>query len=228
MLSQSDSAIQFRQIMDEGLVLFVDLSSLGSEMREILGSLILTLFMMSALSRSDQAPQDRKPFSVFADEAHLFVSADAIENIIAQARKFQMSICIAHQYLRQFKLEQVDALSTVGATILGRLDKRDSHHFSKDLQDLVEPKELIRLRPFEMIARIGTDIVRIQTERIRAADNQEKVQRIIESSRRRYCKKADEVRRFLERRSGQSTGHPAVKKTHSINFALQDLAFDEY
>ncbi|MBI4659756.1 MAG: ATP-binding protein [Verrucomicrobia bacterium] len=230
MLSQPESAIQLRPIMDEGRILLVDLSTIGSEAREVLGSLVLTLFMMAAVSRSDQDVRDRKPFSIFADEAHLFVSGDAIENIVAQARKFRISLSVAHQYLKQFKEAQVDALSTVGTTILGRLDRRDSQYFTKDLQDLVKARELVALQPHEMIARIGTDVVRFHTIPTAAQSNDQTAQRIIENSRRLYCKPADEVRRLIEERSGrrQESVSSASSDMEAFHFSAEDLAYDEF
>lgn len=228
MLSQPRSVIQFRQIMDEGKILLVDLSRVGAETRETLGSLMLTLFMMAAISRSDTAASKRKPFSIFADEAHLFVSADAIENIVAQARKFRVSLCIAHQYLKQFKSSQIDALSTVGSTILGRLDKRDSQYFSKDLQDLVNPADLISLKPYEMIARIGSEIVRLKTTPLPSATHDGS--RIVERSRQAYCARAGDIRLALNSRGKkhQPRGTEAAPNDNAFGFTQADLAYDEF
>ena len=163
MLTQRENKIDFREIMDQGKILLVDLSTVGGETRVILGSLILTLFFMAGLSRSDVSIKKRRRFSIYADEAHLFVSTDTIEQIIAQARKFGLRLCLAHQYLKQFSSPQMDALSTMGCTIVGNIDKRDSQYLSKDLQDMVKPQALSKLRPFEMVARIGTEVVRFKT-----------------------------------------------------------------
>ena len=230
MLSQPHSAIQFRKLMDERKVLLVDLSTIGSDAREVLGSLMLTLFMMATLSRSNIEASDRHPFSIFADEAHLFVSADAIENTIAQARKFGVSLCIAHQYLNQFKAQQVDALSTVGASILGRLDKHDSQHFSKDLQDLVEPKDLISLKPYEMIGRIGTDVVRFQTVKCEEPPDISRRQRIIEQTHNNYCIPAGNVHRLIFERQAEEPKGVLSLNTDLGNSDMksQDLSYDEF
>ena len=163
MLTQRQNKIDLRKIMDTNRVLLVDLSSVGGETREILGSLILTLLFMTGLGRSDVPRNERKRFSIYADEAHLFVSADAIEQLITQARKFEVRLCLAHQYLKQFSSQQVDALSTMGCTIVGCIDKRDSQYLAKDLQDTIDPMTLAKLRPFEMVARIGSEVVRFKT-----------------------------------------------------------------
>lgn len=104
MLSQPDSLIDLKKIMDEKMILLVDLSSVDGDVAEVLGSFMLSLFLTHAIARSGTAVGKREPFSLFVDEAHRFVSADAIENIITQARKFRVNLTIAHHYLSQFSV----------------------------------------------------------------------------------------------------------------------------
>ena len=187
MFSQPENRLDFRSIMDEGKVLFVDLAALGADSRKLLGSLILTLFHTTALSRHDFLPEDRKRFAIYADEAHLFVSADAIESIVTQTRKFGVNLCIANQYISQFRSTQVDALSSVGTTIMGRLDAKDSRFFIKDLQGKVEVDDLTSLERYEMIARIGTEVARIKTLPLSNQFNESTRTKIIEQTHVNYC-----------------------------------------
>jgi hypothetical protein len=62
MLSQPDSAFNFRDVMDKGMIFLADLATVGSEVREVLGCLILSLLHLTALSRGDTAPEERRPF----------------------------------------------------------------------------------------------------------------------------------------------------------------------
>lgn len=228
MVSQPRSAIQLGQIMEQGHILLVDLSGVGSDTKEVLGALILSLFLMATIRRSKVEPGQRRPFAIYTDEAHLFVSTDAIENMIAEGRKFNVSPCIAHQYRTQFKSEQVDALSIVGSAIFGRLDKRDSQYFSKDLQNLVDPDELIRLKPYEMIARIGTDIVRVYTQKCEASPSEDVRSRILERTHREYCLPADEVRRLIASRSEGLKESFGPLHSDACQFSPEDLAYDEF
>jgi len=85
MLSQPDSAINLRQIMDEGRIFLGNHSTIGSEAREILGCLIFSLLHRTALSRSD-TPEEKRRHHVYCDEAHRFLT-DALEDLIAETRK---------------------------------------------------------------------------------------------------------------------------------------------
>ncbi|VGO13469.1 hypothetical protein PDESU_02026 [Pontiella desulfatans] len=229
MLSQSENRISFRRIMDEGMILLVDLSSVGNDAGEILGAFMLSLFLNAAMSRSDTPIEQRKRFSIFADEAHRFVAANALENIIVQARKFGINLCLAHQYLSQFGTRQVDALSTAGTTILGKADKRDSQFFAKDMQDLVDPKDIMKLEKYEMIVRIGKEVVRMETRPPPEAESGD-WRAILENTHQNYCMPVDAVRKGLARRSERwnSPFRDLSADEMGWSFTEEDLAYEEF
>lgn len=199
-LSQPDCAFNFRQIMDDGMILLVDLSTVGPDVRGVLGCLILSLVYLAALSRSNTPIDQRRQFHLFCDEAHKFMT-DALEDLIAETRKYSVSLTLAHQYLSQFNKCQADALSSTGSTIIFNVDRNDAGRLTKDLRGLVSPDDLITLRKFEAIVRARTEIVRINTPEYRPVTGESYRDRIIAESRRRYYKRADEVRRALRSRA---------------------------
>ena len=162
MLSQSESAFGFRQIMDEGMIFFADLSALGSEVREVLGSFLLTLMHQTALSRADVSPEERKQFHIYCDEAHR-VTTDAIEDMINETRKYGVGLTLAHQQLSQFSQEQVDALANVGSLIIFRANSKDAQKLTNGLRESVKPEQITSLEQGEAIARIGSAVVKIKT-----------------------------------------------------------------
>ena len=209
MLCQPESLIDVGQIIDDCMILLVDLSDTGCDVRSILGSLLLTRLLMTARDRSRTPREHAMPrLSLFIDGARLYLSPDVIENIIVQGRRSGINLCLAHQYLKQFQTERTDVLSTVGCTIIGRLDKDDSHYFANSLQGLVEPEEIMALGCFEMIARIGTGIVRFRTLPPPSPPDGSNGEEIVEESRRRYCRPAVEVRQMIARRSNEASETP--------------------
>lgn len=230
MLSQSESRIDLRRIMDEGMIMFIDLSLLGTDVKCILGAFLLTLFLTTATGRSDIEVGDRSKFAIYADEAQLFVSADAIEKIITEARKFGLNLCLSHQYLKQFNVGKIDALSTVGCSIIGRVDRHDSQYFSKDLRGLVEPNDILALEEYQMLARIGRDVVRFRAKKPEgippgadAAATQ-----IMEESRRKYCRRAVEVRSLIRNRGRETTPPNSRSISAACRFTEEELRYDEF
>jgi len=162
MLSQSENRIDLRNIMDTGQALLVDLSTVGLEAREILGSFLLSMAHTVALGRSALPTSQRHPFHIYCDEAHRFVSKD-LEDLLVETRKFGVDLTLAHQYLRQFDAGERGALATVGATVIFNVDARDGRVLLKDLRGEVDVDDLIVLEVGEAVARIGTEIVRLKT-----------------------------------------------------------------
>jgi hypothetical protein len=205
MLSQPDNAIDLRQIMDHGQVLLVNLSGLGSETRNLLGCFLLALLHQTALARSARPVDTHTPYRIYCDEAHRFVT-DALEDLIAETRKFNVSLTLAHQHMSQFPLRCRDALSSVGSTIIFKVDIQDAQHLTKDLQGRVEAKDLVTQTVGQAIARIDTDIVRLQACHFPTTPQQHCHDQIIQASRLRYCKPRDQVQTAIRQRLRQSDG----------------------
>jgi hypothetical protein len=231
MLSQPNSRFNFRRVMDDGMIFLGNLSKLGTEVREILGGFILALLHSTALGRSDIPPERRKVFHVYLDEAHRFVT-DTLEDVITETRKYGVSMTLAHQYIRQFRVEQVDALASVGTTVVFSVDSKDASYLAKDFRDLVKVKDIIDLKTGQAIVRCGTDIVRIRTfpplevPRIHFRDL------IIAHSRQRYCLPGPQVRKIVERRS-ERAGKPFEPLVPGSDdkrtpFMPEEFAYDEH
>ena len=199
MLSQPESRLNFRKIMDEGMILLIDLSDMDINVKQVLGCFILSILHLNALSRSKLRIKDRKQFHIHCDEAHQFAS-ETFENIIAETRKYKVSLSLSHQYLSQFGKKKMDALSTVGSSIIFNVDSSDAHYLTKDLQEKVKMEELVSLKRWEAIARIGTDIVRMKTLLPPQSPATNFKDRIIQESRRKYYKPVHEVKQWIRHR----------------------------
>jgi hypothetical protein len=202
MLSQDESAFDFQDVMEAGKILLVDLSKVGPEVREILGCFMLSLLHLTALGRGSTPTGQRRPFHIYCDEAHRFMT-DAMEDLIAETRKFDVSLTVAHQYMSQFTTRKSDALSSVGSTIVFNVDTKDAQHLRKDLRGLVEVEDLITLDIGQAIARIGTHVVRLATHSPLDIPEENCLDLIIAQSHANYCRPTADVRRTVDRRSLQ-------------------------
>jgi hypothetical protein len=230
MLSQPESRFNFRRIMDEGMILLVNLSTIGSMVREILGCFILSMLHLTALSRSSMPIADRKQFHIHCDEAHRFLT-DALEDLIAETRKYLVSLSLAHHYLSQFGHKKTDALSSVGSTIIFNVDTRDAQYLLKDLRGLVSIDDLTSLKVYHAIARIGTDIVRLETRPPLPIPTPNFRDRIIEESRRKYYKPVHEVQKWIRRRRdrwGQPFTSLVSEPREEPESGAEEFAYDEF
>jgi hypothetical protein len=224
MLSQPENRIDFRKIMDDGKIILINLSTVGLEAREILGCFILSLLHLTALGRAAVSVENRRQFHIHVDEAHRFVT-DALEDLIAETRKFGVSLSLAHHYLSQFGNKKIDALSSVGTTIIMNVDGRDARYLSKDLRNLVKYEDMINLKIDEAIVRIGNDIVRLKKNGPLQFPKTDYADAIIRQSFEKYYKPVHEIRQKLRTgRNNLSTPLPAVSKGQKI----EELKYDEF
>jgi hypothetical protein len=227
MLSQPEHLIDFRRIMDEGKILLINLSTIGSDEREILGCFMLSLLHQAALSRSELPPEMRRQFHIHVDEAHRFIASDAIEDLISEPRKFGVSLTLAHHYLRQFGTKKIDALSSVGTTIIMNVDANDGRYLTKDLQKLVKSEDLITLEKGEAIARIGTDIVRFKTLGPLKIPERHFKEEIIRRSHAAYYKPVHIVRNRIRQR-GRRWDKPFQPLTAGGAENTEEFTFEEF
>ena len=127
-----------------------------------------------------------------------------MEDVIAETRKYGVSITLAHQYLRQFGMPKIDALSSVGTTVVFNVDAKDAAYLAKDFQELVKVKDIVDLDVGQAIVRCGMEIARIKTVEQAPIPQNNFGELIIAESRRKYCMPAPEVRQIIERRGEQA------------------------
>ena len=232
MLSQPLSSFNFRQVMDKGMILLVDLSSnLGTEVKQVIGGFILARMYIAALSRGDiSVREERKPFHAYIDEAPPFVT-DSLEDIIAETCKYGVSLTFLHQYLGQFDAKKIGALGTVGTTIAFKIDSHDAYHLGKNFKKTVEVKDFVELEQAEAIVRCDNEIVKIKTLGPRMIPEKNFRDRIIAESRRKYYKPAAEVRRMIEQRRERANKPfeplAPVIDNRKKTFLSGDLNYDE-
>jgi len=159
MFSQPQGKISMADVMQSQKILLIDLSGLSEIQCNLVGSLLLHECKSAIMARGI----DLHPVSLYVDECHRFVAAQAIEPLLVQARKFGMQLCFAHQYLSQFHTKQIDAINTAGCTILGRLNRSDADYLAKQMPQEVLPKHLQQLPRYEFLARIDHDVTHFQS-----------------------------------------------------------------
>lgn len=103
-LGQTENWLDLRGLMDEGRSLIVNLGSVPDPVtKRLLGSLLLVALEQAALSRTDIPAPHRRPFWCLVDEWPSFAatSAETIEHVLSQARKFNLRLWLAAQSLAQ-------------------------------------------------------------------------------------------------------------------------------
>jgi len=102
MLGQATSTLDIADAMDNRRIIIANLSKgqLGEAATNLAGSLLVTAVQLAAMRRATLAEDDRVDFAIYLDEFHNFTT-DAFASILAEARKYRLSLVLGHQYLAQ-------------------------------------------------------------------------------------------------------------------------------
>lgn len=139
--------LHFRQIMDEGGVLLVNLAKgrLGEDSSATLGSLLVSTIGLAALSRADMPAQERRPFFLYVDEFQTFTTL-AFANMMAELRKYGLGLTLAHQHFHQLDPDVRHAvLGNAGTLISFRVGPEDAHLLAQEFQPTFGVLDLINL-----------------------------------------------------------------------------------
>jgi hypothetical protein len=132
-LLSSQKTLDFREIMDKRKILLVKLSKgmLGEGSSALLGAFIVARIQKAALSRADAIK--RIPFYLYLDEFQNYTT-DNIIDILAESRKYNLSMTLAHQYLDQLSNSISNAvLNTAGTITVFRVGHKDANRLAKEI-----------------------------------------------------------------------------------------------
>ncbi len=125
---QQNSVFNFRKIMDEKKILLVNLSKgrLGDINANLIGLVLVGKIQMAALSRVDMFGKPMNDFYLYIDEFQN-VTTDSIASILSEARKYRLSLNIAHQYISQLEEGIKNAVfGNVGSMAVFRVGTEDA------------------------------------------------------------------------------------------------------
>jgi type IV secretory pathway TraG/TraD family ATPase VirD4 len=102
MLGQATSTLRISEAMDERRIVIANLAKgrLGEAATNLVGSLLVTAVQLAAMRRTFVPEEERVDFACYLDEFHNFTT-DAFASILAEARKYRLSLVLGHQYLDQ-------------------------------------------------------------------------------------------------------------------------------
>jgi hypothetical protein len=179
------STFSLAQAMDEGKWILLNLGkgTLGAE------ALTLAALFLTSAKHASYERRERQLFTIYADELQNLVGYGAdLETMLAELRKFGVSLCTANQYLEQLPQELRAALLQVGTHGFFQLSAPDAQFASQAL-DGGKPlaERLKNLPPRHLIVKSGSEpLTEVLVPQLRplTADWHD----LYERSRRRWAK----------------------------------------
>jgi hypothetical protein len=208
-INQPRSAFNFREVMDAGKILVVNLSKgkIGDLNANLLGMIVVGKLLMSALSRVDMGEKERKDFYLYIDEFQNFTT-DSIATILAEARKYRLNLVIAHQFIKQLKESIRDAVfGNVGSMAVMRISPDDAEYLKNKFEPVFSAQDLMNIDNFNAyVSLILENVVqrpfniRVQKEIVFGAEDKELAKSIEQMSKLKNGRPREEVEAEIKAR----------------------------
>jgi len=205
-VGQVKSSINMREVMDKGMILIVNLSKglIGEDVSLLLGGLLITKLQLAAMSRVDIEEEKRKDFVLYVDEFQHFATRSFV-NILSEARKYRLSLCIGHQYITQMEEEVRDAVfGNVGTIISFRVGADDAEYLEKEFAPEFSMEDIVNLEKYNIYLKLMIDGIASRAFSAKTLvpftpPKKTSKQKIIKVSRERYGTKRDIVEEKIEK-----------------------------
>lgn len=151
--------LRVQGVMDAGKILIVNLSKgqIGDDASSLLGAMLVTAIQHAALYRARIPEHARKPFYLYIDECHSFVTL-SFTSILAEARKYGLSLFLAHQYIHQLD-ERVRAavFGNVGTIIAFRVGAGDASLLENEFYPTFTRDDFVALPRYAFYLKLMID-----------------------------------------------------------------------
>jgi len=203
-IGQSHSTTDMRRAMDEKKILIMNLSKgrIGEDNSALLGAMLITKIQLAAMSRIDIPMEERNDFYLYVDEFQNF-STESFANILSEARKYRLSLILAHQYIAQLDEKVRDSVfGNVGTMVAFRVGADDAEFLEREFEPTFTSNDLVNLHKYNFYTKLMIDGAASQpfsAESLGYMKPAEKTSReiIIENSRRKYTTTREEVEKKI-------------------------------
>ena len=154
-IGQSQSGFSFRQVMDQGKILLINLAKgrIGEENSSFLGLLLVPRILMAAMSRQDLPMDQRKDFYLYVDEFQNFATQDFAQ-ILSEARKYRLNLVVANQFIGQIDDEVKNAVfGNVGSLIAFRVGVSDANFLQHEFTPIFTETDLTNVERYHVFIK---------------------------------------------------------------------------
>ncbi|MBI2021087.1 type IV secretion system DNA-binding domain-containing protein [Candidatus Giovannonibacteria bacterium] len=159
-VGQPKSTFDFRRAMDDKKIIIINLAKgrVGEDTARLLGGMIVTKLYLAAMSRVDiPSEADRKDFFIYVDEFQNFAT-ESFADILSEARKYRLSLTLAHQFMAQLAEEVRDAvIGNVGTMVTFRVGAEDAEFLEKEFSPEFVANDIVNLGFAQVYVKLMID-----------------------------------------------------------------------
>lgn len=137
--------LNFSELINQQKIVLVslgaDLHHIPDREKQLVGTIIMSLIQSAGMSSLNR----RNPFYLYVDEVQQLITSP-LDKILAGARKYNLHLILANQYLGQLRGKTLDSvMGTVGATIVFQISEKDAVALAPYFRPQFQPEELVNL-----------------------------------------------------------------------------------
>jgi len=152
------STVDMAQILDRGGLCLVRIpkGSLGEETTRLVGSLVVARVWQAATARARLPQHARADCALYMDECQNFLNLPyPLEDMLAEARGFRLSMVLAHQHLGQLGRDLHDGISAnARSKIFFNASPEDARELARHTAPRLTEHDLTHLGAYQAAARL--------------------------------------------------------------------------
>jgi hypothetical protein len=224
MVGQQNSAINFREAMDNKKIILVKLEKglIGETSAYLIGMVVVGNLLMAGMGRNDGLKynldgtttevlaSERIPFFVYIDEMQNFLF-DAIPKALEEIRKYKVGFYLAHQFVKQVVVQgderiKDSIMANCASKFIYRCGSDDAQYLEKEFAPTLTAQDLMTPARFSYNAVLLVDGQKTTPFNINAPApskdiNPEYRKELIEMTKQKYGKPREEVEKEIKNRS---------------------------
>jgi hypothetical protein len=210
-IGQGKSGFTFRDVLEQGKIVLINLAGLGDDTASLLGTLY-----MNSLWQAVRTTRIERPTFLYLDEFQRFIGIGGNpSDMLAQARSFGLGMTLAHQNMSQLPNDlQQAVLSNARSRVVFQTSSQDARSMRNEFGAGVNEQDFMNLVKYETLTRLAggdgiSNPMSMRTyEPIRGYDLTNMVR---DASRHNYSTNVADVQQEMSQRR-QTTSQPTNKR----------------
>ncbi|HWX97588.1 MAG TPA: type IV secretion system DNA-binding domain-containing protein [Solirubrobacteraceae bacterium] len=157
-VGQPTTTLDIPRAINEGRLLLVRLpkGTLGEDTSRLLGSMVVARVWQAALARAAVPPDERRDAALYVDEVQNFLNLPTpIPDVLAEARGYRLSLCMAHQHLGQLTRELREGIGANARTkVYFQVSRDDASALEREVRPELAAHDLAHLPRYTAAVRL--------------------------------------------------------------------------
>ena len=221
---QHENKVDLERIMNEKKILLINLSKgkLGEENSSFFGAMFITKIKQAGMARASMPEDERQDFYLYVDEFHNMVTATFV-NLFAEARKYGISLTVAHQFFGQLIPHvRESVVGNTGTMVVFRVGGDDAAKLEAEMTPVFKAKDMVNLGTQQFYIKMTIDgdtydPFSAETLKVLPPPHGSFKDQIVEFSRDNYASPIDEVKRKIAEAEAELLGLGPVATTEPVS-----------